>query len=84
MSPVSLQPRECKFELPADKPLTLAAYDAGPECVAYVEFVGVGDTLPEMPLFLRPEFYVPTPLEDTYQTTWAMFPAALQGLLTAS
>jgi hypothetical protein len=75
---------EQELELPADKPLTLAAYDAGPECVAYVEFVGVGDTLPEMPLFLRPEFYVTTPLEDTYQTAWAMFPAALQGLLTAS
>ncbi len=75
---------EQELELPADKPLTLVAYDAGPECVAYVEFVGVGDSLPEMPLFLRPEFYVPTPLEDTYQTAWAMFPAALQGLLTAS
>ncbi|TVS13982.1 MAG: DUF4058 family protein [Planctomycetaceae bacterium] len=75
---------EQELELPADKPLTLAAYDAGPECVAYVEFVGVGDSLPEMPLFLRPEFYVPTPLEDTYQTAWAMFPATLQGLLTAS
>jgi len=28
-----------------------------------VEFVGVGDALPEMPLFLRPGFYVPAPLE---------------------
>jgi hypothetical protein len=75
---------EQELELPADKPLTLAAYDAGPECVAYVEFVGIGDSLPEMPLFLRPEFYVPAPLEDTYQTAWATFPAALQGLLTVS
>jgi hypothetical protein len=73
--------QEEDFELPADKPLTLASYDAGPECVAYVEFVGVGDELPEMPLFLRPESYVPSPLEETYQTAWAAFPAALQGLL---
>jgi hypothetical protein len=72
---------EEELELPADKPLTLAAYDAGPECVAYVEFVGVGDGLPEMPLFLRPEFYVPVPLEATYQTAWATFPVALRGLL---
>ena len=53
------------FELPPDKPLTLAAYDAGPPRVAYVESVAVGDTLPEMPLFLRPDVYVPTPLEAT-------------------
>jgi hypothetical protein len=75
---------EQELELPADKPLTLAAYDAGPECVAYVEFVAVGDSLPEMPLFLRPEFYVLTPLEESYQTAWATFPAALQGLLVSS
>jgi hypothetical protein len=41
--------------LPADKPLTLAAYDAGPPIVAYVETIGVGDHLKEMPFFLRPE-----------------------------
>ncbi len=73
--------QEEDLELPPDKPLTLASYDAGPECVAYVEFVGVDDKLPEMPLFLRPEVYVPTPLEETYQTAWAMFPAVLKGLL---
>lgn len=69
------------FTLPDDKPLTLAAYDAGPPEVAYVEPVAVGDELPAMPLFLRPEFYVPAPLEATYQTTWNAFPAALKGLL---
>jgi hypothetical protein len=69
------------FELPADKPLTLAAYDAGPPRVAYVESVAVGDTLPSMPLFLKPEYYVPAPLEATYRTTWDVFPAPLKGLL---
>jgi hypothetical protein len=34
---------EEEFELPADQPLTLASYDAGPEHVAYIEFVGAGD-----------------------------------------
>jgi hypothetical protein len=69
------------FELPPETPLTLASYDAGPECVAYVEFIGVGDCLPEMPLFLRPGHYVLAPLEETYQTAWTTFPAALKGLL---
>jgi hypothetical protein len=69
------------IELPAGKPLTLASYDAGPTQVAYVEFVAVGDPLPAMPLFLKPEFYVQAPLEATYQTTWQVFPAALKGLL---
>ncbi len=69
------------FEFPPGKSLILAAYDAGPEYVAYVEPVAVGDVLPDMPLFLRPDFYVPTPLESTYQQTWSGFPAALKRLL---
>ena len=43
--------------------------------------VGVGDVLPDMPIFLRPQHYVPVPLEATYQTTWNVFPTALKGLL---
>jgi hypothetical protein len=69
------------LDMPAGKPLTLASYDAGPDYVAYVEFVGVGDELPDMPLFLKPEVYVPTPLEATYQAAWSVFPTPLKGLL---
>ena len=69
------------FELPPDQPLMLAAYDAGPPRVAYVEPIAVGDVLPDMPLFLKPEFYVPAPLEATYQTTWNVFPTVLKRLL---
>jgi hypothetical protein len=69
------------FQLPPDKPLTLASYDAGPPGVAYVEPVAVGNVLPAMPLFLKPECYVPAPLEATYQATWDVFPAPLKGLL---
>lgn len=69
--------------LPPNKLLTVAAYDAGPPRVAYVQFLGVGDPLPEAPLFLKPEVYVPAPLEATYQTTWQVFPTALKGLLTS-
>jgi hypothetical protein len=73
-----------EIELPADKPLTIASYDAGPDYVAYVEFVGVGDPLPEMPLFLKPDIYVPAPLETSYQNAWRYFPAPLKGLLDPS
>lgn len=71
------------FEVPADKPLTLASYDAT-GLDAYVESLAVGDALPEMPLFLKGGVYVPAPLEASYQTTWSNFPAPLKGLLEAS
>jgi hypothetical protein len=58
------------FPLPPDKPLTLAAYAAGTEIVAYVESLAVGDPLPDMPIFLTDDHYVPCPLESTYQTAW--------------
>jgi hypothetical protein len=75
------QIKEEDFELPGDKRLTLAAYDAGPPPTAYVEPIGVGDVLPDMPLFLKPGFYVPAPLEATYQETWRRFPAPMKRLL---
>ncbi len=76
------QIEEQDFELPADKRLTLASYDAGPPPTAYVEPIAVGNALPDMPLFLKPEYYVPAPLEATYQETWdEFFPAPLKRLL---
>jgi hypothetical protein len=72
---------EDDVELPQDKPLVLASYDAGPPHVAYVETIGVGDSLPDMSIFLEPEVHVPAPLETTYQTTWATFPDPLKKLL---
>lgn len=69
------------FELPSDKKLTLAAYTNGSVVTAYVEPVAVGDRLPDMPIFLTPDRYVPCPLEATYMTTWGVFPAALKGTL---
>lgn len=69
-------------ELPPDKPLILSSYDAcEDDPVAYVEAIAVGEPLPDMPIFLRPQHYVLAPLEDTYQTTWSVFPTALKGLL---
>jgi Protein of unknown function (DUF4058) len=73
--------KEEPFELPPAKPLTLAAYAAGPEKVAYVENVAIGDPLPNMPIFLTPDHYVWCPLEASYQVTWGVFPKALKGPL---
>jgi hypothetical protein len=60
--------------MPPDKPLTLAAYDAGPPLAAYVEPVAVGDNLIDLPLFLAPGWYVSVPLEATYQAGYRSVP----------
>jgi hypothetical protein len=73
--------RDEPFELPPDKPLILASYAAGTETVAYVEPVAVGEALPDMPIFLTEDRYVPCPLEATYQATWDTFPTVLKGPL---
>jgi uncharacterized protein DUF4058 len=67
--------------LPADKPLAVATFDAGPPRIVYVEPIAVGEALPSAALFLKPENYVHAPLEATYQSTWDVFPAALKRLL---
>jgi hypothetical protein len=69
------------YEQPLDKPLTLAAYDAGVPKVAYVEPVAVGDVLPAMPLFLAPEQYIDTPLEPTYRAAYRGMPAYYRAIL---
>jgi hypothetical protein len=62
------------FVLPKDKPLTLVAYECDLTTRAYIETMAFGDRLPDMPLFLEPTAYVPVPLENTYQTTFALLP----------
>jgi hypothetical protein len=76
--------RDEPFTLPSDKPLTVVTYAAGTETVAYVEPVAVGDPLPDMPVFLTTDRYVPCPLEATYQTAWEQFPAPLKGPLESA
>ncbi|MBI3462240.1 MAG: DUF4058 family protein [Planctomycetes bacterium] len=62
------------FRPPADKPLTLVAYETGLTTRAYIEPIAAGDALPDMPLYLEPDVYVPVPLEQTYQTAFAAMP----------
>jgi Protein of unknown function (DUF4058) len=70
--------RDEPFELPPDKQLTLAAYSAGNILEGYIEPVAVGDVLPDMPIFLTADQYVPCPLEATYRASWDVFPKALK------
>ncbi len=62
------------YQAPAGKPLTLAAYEAEMGVRAFVETVAVGDTLPEMPIFLKAGAHVPVDLESTYKTAWDAVP----------
>lgn len=69
------------FQLPENKPLTLAAYAAGPIKQAYVETLAVGDHLPNLPLFLTPETYISMPLDETYLAAWKKIPRAWREVL---
>lgn len=64
------------FTFPEGKNRTLVSYDAGEEKTAYIETVGVGDLLPDMPLILTSDLHVMVPLEPTYQATWDASPEA--------
>jgi hypothetical protein len=77
---------ESDFTLPPDKPLTLAAYRAGNATAgiattAYVEPVGVGDAMPDMPVFLESFGHVLVPLEATYQAAFADCPPDMRTLV---
>ena len=73
-----------EFALPQERRLTLAAYIAGPFPIAFVQPVAVGQSLPDMPLFLTPDVYVPVPLEATYQAAWADVPSFWKEALTVN
>jgi hypothetical protein len=71
------------FALPAGQPLTLAAYLADRYPEAFVEPVSVGQALPEMPVFLSLDIYIPLPLEATYLASWEAVPAFWRDAITA-
>ena len=73
--------QETDFQLPSDQPLTLVAYECELTTRAYVETVAVGQSLPEMPLFLEPDGCVMVPLEATYQTAFGVMPKRWQHVL---
>ncbi len=70
-----------KYAAPADKPLTLAAYESSIVIRAFVEPLAVGDRLTDMPLFLKPGGHVLVPLESTYEGAFAALPARWRKVL---
>lgn len=69
------------YELPAEKRLTVAAYEANLAVKAYVRHFAVGDALVDMPLFLEPDACVQAPLEATYATAFAWTPKRWRDVL---
>ena len=65
-----------EYHPPADKPLTLVAYESKSFAgvTAYIEPIAVGDPLPEMPLYVSTEGYVSVPLQETYDRAFAALP----------
>jgi hypothetical protein len=72
------------FDLPKDKPLTAASFVARDEPVAYVDFLAVAEELRPMPLFLDPDYYVQTPLQDTYDMAFRGLPAYWRKVLESN
>jgi hypothetical protein len=69
---------DLQFEFTGGKDRILASYDAGRVKGAYVEPVTVGDSMPDMPLFLVEGMHIRVPLESTYQATWSALPKPMQ------
>jgi hypothetical protein len=66
---------------PTDNTLTLASYESAAGVRAFIEPVGVGDTLIDMPLYLQPGRYVAVPLEETYQLAFESVPRRWRAIL---
>ncbi|MGL4555707.1 MAG: hypothetical protein ACRC33_31455 [Gemmataceae bacterium] len=52
-------------ELPEGKPLVFASYRADSPPVTYVEHFAPGEPVPDLPLFLTPDYYLGLPLART-------------------
>lgn len=58
-------------QFPADTPLVAAGYEAVSPPNCYVTPFAAGRPLPDMPVFLEPDFFVTLPLEQTYTAAYA-------------
>jgi hypothetical protein len=69
------------FDLPAERDRTLVSYEANGVYSAFIETLGIGDLMPDMPLFIAPGVHVPVPLESTYMAAWQDTPEAVRELV---
>lgn len=72
------------FAMPKGKNRLLAAYQAGITMRAYLNTLGVGDPLTEMPLFLKPGYYLPVNLEAPYLRAYELVPPHYRRILEAT
>jgi hypothetical protein len=49
----------------------------------HIEPLAVGDSLPDMPLFLEPDLHVEVPLEPTYMRAWEAVPRRWREVIDA-
>lgn len=75
---------EGTFALPSPRSRSLVSYQSDSDLTAYVEPIEVGEAMPDMPLFLDRDLYVPAPLEATYQATWDVCPGPIRDLVVPS
>jgi hypothetical protein len=73
-----------EYTLGSEHPLTVAAYRGGAVVEALASHFAVGRPIPEMPLFLTRENYVPVPLEASYMAAWEDVPPHYQEVLQAT
>ena len=76
----SFEPDEL-FALTDSQNRTMASYEADGVNTAFIETLGVGETLPKMPLFIAPGSHVLVPLEETYSLAWTDTPKSVRRLV---
>jgi hypothetical protein len=67
-----------EFELPTHQNRVFASYESAGVQSAHIETLGLGDPLPDMPLFIAPGAHVLVPLEEVYMNAWEDTPAAVR------
>jgi Protein of unknown function (DUF4058) len=73
-----------RLAVPRKLPLTLVSYETGDTTRGYVEPVAVGQSLPDMPLFLEFGWHVQLPLEATYAAAYRSVPRRWRRVIEGS
>ena len=69
---------------PADKRLSASSFRIADRIQCYAEPFAVGESVPELPLFYDPDWYVNLPLEATYMAAYAGVPRRWKRVIEAS
>jgi hypothetical protein len=62
------------LQLAPETPLSVISYECDEVVRTYLEPIAVGDSLPDMPVFLYPGMFIDVPLEPTYNAAWEIVP----------